>query len=59
MSIDNITSALLVGVFPCSFVFEIVLSLLIEPSWFMSDLTLMRVRSDPMERRAPQVDMSL
>lgn len=39
------------GVFPRSFD--------LEPFWFVSDVTLMRVKSDPMERRIPQVDMSL
>lgn len=39
------------GVFPRSFDLELF--------WFVSVVTLMRVKSDPMERRIPQVDMSL
>lgn len=50
---------LLVGVLcPFSLTLVTVASLKAEPFWCMSDLPLVRVRSDPMECSPPNVDVS-
>lgn len=48
---EALTAGVLVGVFPRSVDFE--------SFWGVPEATLMRVKSDPMERRMPHVDMSL